>query len=587
MRLLKSLTGFLALLAILPVAGFADEAAKKPNILLIVGDDISYGDLGFAGSVTRTPNLDRLAKDGMMFTNFHASPASSVTRGMLLTGNTSHDIGLGAPDNAVYPDAKGKPGYESYVTRGTTAMISELLKDAGYRTYMTGKWHLGGGIRGGEGPEDWGFDRSYNILTGAANHWNQEVFHVDINDPEQKSMLRQGKIPHEPYFEDGKRVIRPIGIFSDDLWSSKMVQFIESERKTQKPFFAYLAFTTPHAPIQAPYALIDKYYDYYLETGYAGLKKSRYEAQKKYGLIPENAPYAGDIENELLTQWKDVPEERKKLEARIMATYSAMMESQDFNIGKVLNYLNETRQLNNTLIIYMSDNGPEGSSDIGQLGNPDTSGIIQKKFSQDFDEVGSGRVFGFIGSEWANAVTGGLQWWKWFIGEGGIRVPLIIVPPKDSGFTSKGKLSHEYLSVMDIPMTILDYAGVQRPENIYKERAIKQVSGVSVRDYIEGKRDKPRTEEQWVAFELFGNKYIFAGDYKAIKVRTGMYGDGQWHLYNTKRDPGEVRDIGPANPNRLNRMIAYFDQYAREKGIVDVRDDWSPWHGLAENSDKQ
>lgn len=586
MRSIKSFTGILAVLAILPMAAFAAEAAKQPNILLIVGDDVSYGDPGFAGSVTQTPNLDHLVKQGMLFTNFHASPVCSVTRGMLMTGNTSHDIGLGASDNLHYPEARGKPGYESYVTRSTTVMISELLKDAGYRTYMTGKWHLGGGSRGGEGPGEWGFDRSYNILSGSASHWNQEVFQADMDDPEQKTMLKQGKVPHEPYYEDGKRVIRPLGIFSDDLWTSKMVHFIESGRKTNKPFFAYLAFTTPHAPVQAPRALIDKYYEYYLKLGYEGVRKARFESQKKQGLMPANASYAGDADNKLLVTWKALSEDQKKIEAKMMATYSAMMESQDFSIGKILNYLNETNQLDNTLIIYLSDNGPEGVTDQGRFSDPPASEILQKKFSRDFDKTGSGKSFGYLGSEWANAVTGGLQWWKGFVSEGGIRVPLVIVPPKTSAFSGNGKKSHEYLSVMDIPMTILDYAGVERPESMYRERAIRKTSGLSVRDYIEGKKDSPRTEEQWVAFELAGNKYVIAGDYKAVFVRPGMHGDGQWHLYNIRKDPGEVRDIGPGNPNRLKKLIAIYDRYARDKGIVEVPDDWSPWYSFTDAQDK-
>ena len=266
-----------------PAEGAEDQSTgQPPNILLIVGDDIGFGDLGISGSVTKTPNLDRLAQQGVTFTSFHASPVCSVTRAMLLTGNDPIDVGLGAFDYALYPPAKGKPGYESYLTR-TTATIAELLKDAGYRTSMVGKWHLGGTHHGGEGPHKWGFDRSYAIYTGGSNHWNQGVFHVDMHDPAVVALIKAGKIPQEPFYEDGKEVDRPLGIYSDDLYTSKMLEYLEEGRESGKPFFAYVAYTTAHAPLQAPDFLIDKYYEHYLKLGFEGLKRARFDSQKALG----------------------------------------------------------------------------------------------------------------------------------------------------------------------------------------------------------------------------------------------------------------------------------------------------------------
>ena len=353
-----------------PEIGRAQKPAARPNILLIVGDDIGFGDLGISGSITRTPNLVRLAEEGVTLTNFHASPVCSVTRGMLLTGNDSIDIGLRAFDYALYPPAKGKPGYESYLTR-TTVTVAELLQDAGYRTYMVGKWHLGGAEHGGQGPHEWGFDRSYAIYTGGSNHWNQGVFHVNVDDPEVAAQVKAGIIPKEPFYEDGQEVERPIGIYSDDLYTSKMLEYLEQGRKSGQPFFAYLAYTTAHAPLQAPDFLIDKYVEHYLELGYEGLKRARFESQKVHGIIPKDAPYPSTADNDLLRPWSELSDGERRREARMMATYSAMMESQDYHIGILLNYLHETGQRDDTLVIYMSDNGPEGLSDHGELSSPE------------------------------------------------------------------------------------------------------------------------------------------------------------------------------------------------------------------------
>jgi arylsulfatase len=578
---MKNLLVFLLICMTLAAAG--DAGAKtdsaRPNILLIVGDDIGFGDLGFSGSVTRTPNIDNLAQQGTLFTNFHVSPVCSVTRSMLLTGNDPIEVGLAAFDYTVYPPSQGKPGYEAHLTRNT-ATVAEILQDAGYRTYTVGKWHLGGSGHGGEGPEKWGFDRSYGLYTGGANHWNQGVFHFNSNDPKVKEVINRGEIPQEPYYENGRSVKRPAGIYSDDLWTSKLLEYLEEGRESGKPFFAYVAYTTAHAPIQAPDFLIDKYYEHYLKLGFEGLQRGRFESQKKLGIIPQDAPYPERKSNPLLRAWSDLDDEEKRRQARLMATYSAMMESQDHHIGRLLNYLKETGELNNTLVIYTSDNGPEGSGLRGELSSPAFTRWVRANFSQEFDDIGQGNTFGFIGADWAGAANGSLRWWKWFIGEGGIRVPLVLVPPKNQAYTRAGEMTNEYAYVKELPMTILDYAGVDHPQTEFKGRKLTSPSGVSLRPFLAGVESRPRTEEEWVVFELFGNAYVMVGDYKAIRMRTGMYGDGKWHLYNIKKDPGETRPLEADQPERLRKMIAIYERYAKEKGIVPVANDWNPWESL-------
>jgi len=551
----------------------------RPNILLIVGDDIGFGDLGISGSVTRTPNLDRLAERGTFFTNFHVSPVCSVTRSMLLTGNDPIEIGLGAFDYAIYPPAAGKPGYEGYLTRNA-AMISEVLQDAGYHTCQVGKWHLGGPGHGGHGPEEWGFDRSYGIYTGGANHWNQHPFHVNMNDPEVAAKLERGELPLEPYHENGKPVKRPIGIYSDTLWTNKLMEQLEEAREADKPFFAYVAYTTAHVPLQAPDFLVEKYFEHYLELGFEGVHRARFEAQKKLGIIPKDAPYPERAANPLLRAWENLDDEEKRRQAMAMATYSAMMESQDYHIGMLLNYLHETGELDNTLIIYTPDNGPEGTDVQGKQSNPAVVKFVRSFFSQDFGDIHRGNSMTLLGTDWAGAANGSLQWWKWYIGEGGIRVPMIVVPPKNTQFKRAGEVTNAYAYAKELPVTILDYAGVEHPQTSFKGRDITPPSGVSLRPFLGGEEPSPRSEDEWVAFELFGNAYIVAGDYKAIRVRPGMFGDGEWHLYDIVKDPGETRPLEGEQPERLKKMLDIYKNWAKEKGIVPVADDWSPWGSL-------
>ena len=552
---------------------------KKPNILFIVGDDIGFGDLGISGAVTKTPVLDRLAKQGTFFTNFHVSPVCSVTRSMMMTGNDPIEVGLAAFDYTIYPPSEGKPGYEAHLTRNTVT-IAEILQDVGYSTYTVGKWHLGGSGHGGDGPHKWGFDRSYGLYTGAANHWNQGAFHFDANDPEIKKVLARGEIPQEPYYENGEPVERPIGVFSDELWTSKLLDFIEMDRESGKPFFAYVAYTTAHAPIQAPADLIDKYYDHYLELGYEGLHRARFEAQQKLGIIPQDAIQPARESNELLHTWAQLDDEEKRYQARWMAAYSAMMESQDQNIGKLLDYLSEKGELDNTLIIYTTDNGPEGTGPRGPITSSAFFEWARTAYSQEFDDIGQGNTFGFIDTDWAGAANGSLQWWKWFIGEGGIRVPMIVVPPKNTDFERRGEITDAYAYVKELPMTMLDYAGVEHPQTEFKGRQLNPPSGVSLRPFLSGTESSPRTEEEWVAFELFGNSYIVAGDYKAMRMRPGMWGDGEWHLYDIKKDPGETTPLEDEQPERFQKMVELYKSYAEEKGILPVDDDWSPWSVL-------
>ena len=550
------------------------ELSQRPNVLLLVGDDMGLGELAPFGSEIRTPALSMLAEKGARFTNFHVSPVCSVTRSKLLTGANSIEVGLGAFDYSVYPPAKGKPGYEGYLTRNT-AMLSEILYDAGYNTFHVGKWHLGG-THGGHGPHDWGFSNTYGVLPGGSGHWNAEDMVFNLSAPESKAAMDRGEIPpktNTQFLENGKPVDRPAGIYSDDLYVGKMIEYIEQGRSSRRPFFGYVAFTTAHFPIQAPSAMIDKYVDTYRELGFEGVKKMRYEKMKAMGIYPESAPLPP--RHDITRDWDELSDEEKDARARLFATFAAMVESQDHHIGRLMDYLRETGQLDNTLVIYLTDNGPEGADPFGPLGNKLWTDWVEKNYSMAVEDIGTGKSNRTIGMEWANAATGTLQWWKWFVGEGGVRVPLIVVPPADRQVAQPGSISDTAVSVKDISATVLEYTGVKAPSGEFRGREIVAPSGKSMVKHLEGKSDHVRTAEEWFAFELFGNMFVIAGDYKAIRVRPGMYGDGEWHLYNIRKDPGETKPIEKQQPERLAKMMAWYEEYAAEHNIVPVAEDWN------------
>ena len=242
-------------------------------------------------------------------------------------------------------------------------------------------------------------------------------------------------------------------------------------------------------------------------------------------------------------------EAEKQSEARAMATYTAMLEQQDQTIGRVLSYLRETGQIDNTLIIYLSDNGPEGMDDEGPAANPDLSRWVNENFSQNPADIGRGNTFLEMGANWANASNGVLQWWKWYLAEGGVRTPLVIRPPVGAALQSRGGIRQAYVNVKDVPLTILDYAGIRPPSGRYQDRAIVTPTGLSMRPYLEGRAGSVRTEQQWVVSDIFGNSSIVAGRYKASRQSRAMFGDGQWRLFDIQADPARPHRSMPPSPS--------------------------------------
>ncbi len=318
---------------------------SRPNILLIVADDLGYADLGVYGSDIRTPNINALAAEGILFTQFHTSPLCAPTRAMLLSGNNNHVAGVGRM-NASGPLQIYVPGYETHLS-DRIAPLPRLLKEAGYHTYTTGKWHLGDEKE--HSPTAAGFERSFNLMHGGANHFNSVGF------TEGGSLYR----------ENGEAVPWPDGAYSTDLYTDRLINSIDAGKDDGRPFFAFAAFTSPHWPLQVPDEDLDLYAGRYTE-GYDRLREERFASLKAAHIIPEASELPP--RNPDIRPWTDLTPEQQRSEARKMQLYAAMVENLDRHVGKLVDYLKSNGLYENTLIIFMSDNGAAGE-DFFHVGN--------------------------------------------------------------------------------------------------------------------------------------------------------------------------------------------------------------------------
>lgn len=555
---------------------------ERPNIVVIVGDDVGFADTQPFGSEVETPNLMALAEEGVKFTNFHASPTSSVTRSMMLTGANSHEVGLGTFDYAVYPDAIGKPGYEGYLTKkGVT--VATLLKESGYNTYLSGKWHLG--HNDGFLPDDRGFEESYGILSGGSNHFNRDMMFPAKNATTMKA-LKKGEIPIvevEPLYRNGEVVEDKYkGEYSDQVYTNEIIKMIDSNKDDGKPFFAYVPFTAIHLPLQAPEAAYKDKVDYYVEHGWDSIREDRFERMKEMGIIPKDTEVS--TQNGSIRSWGSLSEKEQKWYGKKMAVAMGMMEMQDQQVGQITDYLKEIGEYDNTYIMYLADNGPESVDVTGE----NISDLIRTWTAHHFDNstenLGTATSSVSLGPEWASASTGGLSWYKGYTSEGGIRTPLIVKPAKPAlegeDALQPGTQTDDLSQVKDIAATILDIAGVEHPGTEYQGREIAPMSGVSFLDYFRGETAEIHSADNTIPFELFGSGILLNGDYKIIRISKGMGSDSQWHMYNTKEDPTEQHDLKSQMPILFQEMLESYREYEKVQNIIPVDEDWSPYENV-------
>lgn len=531
-------------------------SAKQPNILLIVADDLGFSDLGAFGGEIHTPNLDAIALEGLRLTNFHTASTCSPTRSMLLSGTDHHLAGLGAMAEAIHPEQKGQTGYEGYLN-DQVAALPELLKDAGYYTIMSGKWHLG--LTPERFPARRGFEKSFTLLPGAANHY---AFEADIPEKEIPGLL---KVTRGLYAENDEYVTSlPEDFYSSDYFTDRLLDYLQDDDSRQtRPFFAYLPFSAPHWPLQAHPEDIQKYQGVY-DAGPEVLRQKRLAQVKKLGLVSSNATI-----HPVLAQtkfWENLTEAEKQFSARTMEVYAAMVDRLDQNVGRVIEYLKQTQQYDNTMIIFLSDNGAEGAQlEALPVFGPDISAVIDKYYDNALENVGHGNSYVWYGEHWAQAATAPSRLYKAHTSEGGIRTPAFI---KHQAFARQQDISHEFLTVMDVLPTVLETLQIQHPGGRYKGRQLVPLRGQSILPYLNKQQDYIHEKDHITGWELFGQKALRKGDWKALFI-PAPNGPNHWQLYNLAEDAGETEDLAERYPEKLQELLADWKVYVKDNGVIE------------------
>jgi arylsulfatase A-like enzyme len=519
-------------------------AGTRPNILLIVADDLGYSDLGSLGSEIATPILDALATEGAILTQFHAAPNCSPSRSAMLTGVDSHRAGVGGNASAIAENQIGLPAYQGYL-RDDVTTISELLQDAGYHTVQAGKWHLGHDARNLPGGR--GFDQSFALINGAASQWADKAPII----PGSKKV----------YMEDDVVVpVLPADFYSSTFYTDKTIEYIDDGLDLGKPFFAYLAYTAPHNPLHAPDAYIEKYKGVF-DQGWDVIAQNRMHRQIELGLL-EGGTTSSDREEWILA-WDALTNDQRAQRARDMEIYAGMIDYMDYSIGRVLQHLKDAGEYDNTMIVFMSDNGPSKTAIVDYLALGGETAEFVKQFDNSLENKGRAGSSTDIGPGWAYASATPQRLFKGYVSQGGIRVPAIVKPPAMSPIANNR--IDTPIHVFDLMPTFLDFADVSYPDT-FDGTPLPGLHGLSLRPILSGLGDAD-FQTRPLGWEAYGMDALRVGDWKSLRLPL-PFGNNQGQLYNLKIDPGETTDLAGEHPDRLKQMASYWEAYAEKNGVV-------------------
>ena len=522
----------------------SEEAKSPPNVIIIVADDLGFSDIGPYGGEINTPVLDKVARESMLFSNFYVLPTCSPTRSALLTGNDNHVAGLGIMGEVKYPELEGLPGYSGHLTN-EVATIPEILINHGYHTYMAGKWHLG--EEEGQLPSDRGFEESFALLQGGGSHYADQK---PLSPPQVMDYRVNGR----------KLEALPQDFYSTRNYTDTLIHYIDKNKADKKPFFMFAAYTAPHDPLQAPKEFIDKYRGKF-DKGWDSLRAIRLSNLKKLGIVEgENIGFAP---NEI-PKWETLSAREKAEFARDMEVYAAMIDYLDMSIGRIIDYLKQQGMYDNTMILFMSDNGANGVMATTYPGNAD--GKYLGSFDNSLENRGLPNSFVEMGPGWAQASSSPFRLFKSFTSEGGIRAPLIIKMP--SGSRNNGQWNKNFIHVTDILPTIMTISGADYPKEA-NGKSLKQPIGKSFLPLLKGEAVSEH-QNRGMGWELFERKAYIKGNWKILRLAS-PFGTGEWQLYNLADDPGEVNDLSEQFPARRDSLVSDWNTYAKENGVVDHR----------------
>ncbi|MEM8935014.1 MAG: arylsulfatase [Pseudomonadota bacterium] len=517
--------------------------AAQPNFLIVVADDLGWSDVGAFGGEINTPTLDALADRGLMMTSFYVAPTCSPTRSMLFTGMDSHPAGIGAMAGIQAPNQTTR-NYAGEL-HDQVVTFSEALHNLGYETMMSGKWHLA--LSEAQHPNNRGFDKSFTLLQGGASHFADQQSINPIEIPE--------------YFENGERIEElPEDFYSSIDFTDKMLEYLQ-QRDGDKPFLAYLAYTAPHDPLQVPDDWLDRYDGAY-DAGPLAIRSAREDRLKEKGVIDEDAalwqmPNFPAWLPMHAAPWETRTEDQRNTDSRPMEIYASMVELMDQQLGRVIAELEASGDLENTYVIFFSDNG---ASAIGPLVYPgNTKEWFNANWDRQPENAGKPGNFTVMGREWANTSNTPWRMFKSSVGDGGIRSPMIVAGPTIAQGDKTDALAH----VMDIAPSLYELTGVD-PANDALFEGMLPVQGVSLLPVWRQAADEVRDS---FATELFGARAVRRGDWKATLMPIPA-GSGQWELYDLSNDPGEAANVAGENPDVLASLIAEYDSYAELNGVI-------------------
>ncbi len=534
LRLVMPLLGIFLWLFTSAASGAPLPGEKPPNILLIMADDLGYADLGSYGSDIETPNIDALAARGMLFTQFHTAPMCAPTRAMLLSGNNNHVAGMG---NQSQKGIAGVPypGYEAGLS-DRIAPLPELLKAAGYHTYISGKWHLGTEPR--QSPTAAGFTRSWTLLDGGGTHFDGVGF------GNRESL----------YWADGAYADYPPGEYSTDWYTQQLISFIESNRVDGNPFFAFASYTAPHWPLQVPDEYLDLYAGHY-DDGYDALRERRFDSLKGAGIVPDDARLGP--RNDAITPWDALSAEQQRRESRKMELYAAMVHNLDDHVGRLIGYLEANGLLENTLVVFLSDNGAAGEDFYNRGAYKD---YIRARFDNAYDTMGTAASFVSYDYPWAEAGSAPFSRAKTYTRQGGIVAPMIIAGP---GVERAGRLERSYVTVMDLAPTLLEVAGASYPD----DGSVVPMLGESMAALLAGTADAVHDDDYVTALYHRGRAFLRQGPWKIVTLEP-PFDEGKFELFNVAEDPGETTNLRATKPDKYAELIALWRAERQRLGIV-------------------